>query len=161
MRSGLILLAIATLLTGCDKMLLGDDEPIISLEENLQPPPQLNDGWEVSDLTTQNINVQPIQQLVVHIQKSPGNIHSLLIVRNNKLVLESYFTGWRRDRVHALRSVSKTFMSTLVGIAVDQGNFSLDQKVAGFFPEYDELLGEEKKNPNQAPAHNDIRNRMG
>jgi CubicO group peptidase (beta-lactamase class C family) len=145
MRLGLILLAIASLIISCDEMLLGDDEPIISLEENLQSPPAINDGWDVSDLTAQNISVQPIHNLVNHLQNSPDNIHSLLIVRNNRLVLECYFTGWHRERLHALRSVSKTFMSTLVGIAVDKGNFTLDQKVSEFFPEYAGFLDEGKE----------------
>jgi CubicO group peptidase (beta-lactamase class C family) len=126
-------------------MLLGDDEPITSLEENLLPPPDIKDGWEVSDLTAQKINVQSIHQLIKHLQTSPGNIHSMLIVKNNKLVTECYFTGWRRERLHTLRSVSKTFMATLVGIAVDQGKFSLDQKVSDFFPEYSGLMNDQKK----------------
>jgi CubicO group peptidase (beta-lactamase class C family) len=140
MQRGLILLAIISFLFSCDDMFLGDEEPSISLEENLQAPPAINDGWDVSNLTSENIEVEPIHRLVKHLQSSPKNIHSLLIVRNNKLVLECYFTGWQRERFHALRSVSKTFMSTLVGIAADQEQFTLDQKVADFFPEYSELM---------------------
>jgi CubicO group peptidase (beta-lactamase class C family) len=142
----LTLTAFAMLLPGCDKILLGEDESIISLEENLQPPPLLDDGWQVSDLASENIDVTRIQRLVGSIYESPDNIHSFLIVRNNKLVLETYYTGWHRDRVHALRSVSKTFVSTLTGIASGQGYFSPDQRVADFFPEYAEMFNEEKRN---------------
>ena len=145
MRICSLILVMIPLLLACDKILLGEDEPIISLEENLQTPLALNDGWEVADLASQNINVQPIHQLVNHIQKNPNNIHSLLVVRNNKLVLESYFTGWHRDRVHALRSVSKTFMSTLTGIAVDKGYFAVDEKVSDFLPEYAGLMNDQKR----------------
>lgn len=145
MRLSMMILVIVPILCSCDSMLLGDDDPIISLEENLQPPPSLNDGWEVSDLTSQNINASRIHQLVTNIQENPNNIHSLLIVRNNKLVMETYYTGWHRERVHALRSVSKTFMSTLTGIAIEQGYFTIDQKVSDFFPEYAELMNDQKK----------------
>src|SRR5688572_26593360 len=106
---------------GCDKTLLGDEDALIGLEENLKAPPALNDDWEVSTLAAQNIDAEPIHNLIRSIQKNPRNIHSLLIFRNNTLVSESYFCGWFRERLHASRSASKSFISTLVGIAIDQG----------------------------------------
>ena len=78
------------------------------------------------------------------------NIHSLLIVRNNKLVYEKYWQGndqsWGDDRglraqgkdsLHDIRSVSKSIVSACVGIAIDQGKIkSIDQRVFEFFPEH-------------------------
>jgi CubicO group peptidase (beta-lactamase class C family) len=140
-----MIMILAMSLASCDKMFLGEDEPIIGLDENLQSPPALGDGWDVADLASQDVDAQSIQRLVSFIQEKPSNIHSLVIVRNNKLVLESYFTGWHRNRVHALRSVSKTFMSTLVGIAVDKGHFSVDQKVSDLLPEHAALTSGKNK----------------
>jgi len=145
MRINLSLLAFALIITSCDEILLGNDEPVISLEENLKPPPALNDGWEVSDLSTQNIEVDRIHNLIAGLQSNPKNIHSLLIIKNGKLVTEAYFDGWNRDRLHSLRSVSKSFISTLVGIAIDKGKIqNVDQKVFDFFPEYADLNNEQK-----------------
>ena len=81
------------------------------------------------------------------------NIHSLLIVRNNKLVYEKYWPGedqrWGdnpgliihgKDSLHDIRSISKSIVSACVGVAVKQGKIkSVDQKVLGFFPEYAKL----------------------
>lgn len=78
------------------------------------------------------------------------NIHSLLIVRDNKLVYEKYWAGkdqrWgndlgviehKRDSLHDIRSISKSIVSACVGIAIEQGKIrSVDQKVFEFFPEY-------------------------
>ena len=78
------------------------------------------------------------------------NIHSLLIVRDNKLVYEKYWPGkdqrWgddlgliehKRDSLHDIRSISKSIVSACVGIAIEQGKIkSVDQKVFEFFPEY-------------------------
>jgi CubicO group peptidase (beta-lactamase class C family) len=140
MRTILILCVVALLLISCDKLLLGEDDAIIGLEENLQAPPALQDGWEVSSLASENIKPDAIAQLVTNLQSNPRNIHSLIIVRNNKLVSESYFDGWHRDRPHAIRSDAKSFMSTLVGIAIDQGHISsVEQPVFDFFPEYNDL----------------------
>lgn len=147
MRFYFEILIASVLLTGCDNLFLGKEEKIISLEENLQIPEPLNDGWETSDLPAQQIKQGPIHGLVENLQSNAHNIHSFLIVRNNKLVLEAYFSGWHRERLHALRSASKTFVSTLVGIAIDQGRLiNTDLKVFDYFPEYGNLNTGFKKN---------------
>lgn len=145
MRRAITILLVLPLLTGCDRILLGEDEPIIPLEENLNTPPALSDGWEVADLASQDVEAEPVRNVVTFLQDNPTNIHSMLIVRNGKLVLEAYFTGWHRDRVHALRSVSKTFMSTVTGIAIDNGHFSADQKISDLLPAYAALIDDQKK----------------
>lgn len=125
---------------GCDRLLLGTEDKIISLEENLQVPKAMNDGWDVSTMAIQNIKKEPIQNLIKSLQKEPLNIHSMLIFRNNKIVSESYFDGWHRERLHATRSVSKSFISTLIGIGIDQGKIkNVNEKILNFFPEYPEL----------------------
>jgi CubicO group peptidase (beta-lactamase class C family) len=140
-----IIFIILPFVASCDRVFLGEDEPIIPLEENLHAPPALNDGWDVSDLATEQIDVAQIHRLVTFIQENPNNIHSMLIIRNNKLVLEAYFTGWRRDRLHALRSVSKTFMATFTGIAIDKGYFTPDQSIGFLLPQYSGLIDEKKR----------------
>jgi CubicO group peptidase (beta-lactamase class C family) len=81
------------------------------------------------------------------------NIHSLLISRNNKLVLEKYWPGkdesWgmdlgirqhSKDSLHDIRSISKSIVSACIGIAIQQGKIkNVDQRVFDFFPEYARL----------------------
>jgi CubicO group peptidase (beta-lactamase class C family) len=132
-------------LFSCDKLFLGHQTALISLEENLLKPPLQDDGWEVSTMEAQNIKPEPIQTLIKNLQTSPRNIHSLLIFRNNKMVSESYFDSWHRHRLHATRSASKSFISTLVGIAIDQGKIkNVNEKIAQYFPEYP-ILKDAKK----------------
>jgi CubicO group peptidase (beta-lactamase class C family) len=59
-------------------------------------------------------------------------------VRHGELVYEKYFlpTIKPERRVHVF-SITKSFLSALVGIAMDQGKLdSLDHKVSEYFPEY-------------------------
>jgi CubicO group peptidase (beta-lactamase class C family) len=136
MKPLLFVLMLLALLS-CDKILLGDETPLISLDKNLALPPLLNDGWQISTMEAEKINKEPIHTLIKNLQKESRNIHSLLIFRNNKLVSESYFDGWHRNRLHASRSASKSFMSTLIGIAIDKGKIkSVDEALISFFPEY-------------------------
>jgi CubicO group peptidase (beta-lactamase class C family) len=63
-------------------------------------------------------------------------VHSLLIARNGKLVVEEYFHGYDRDLPHELRSASKTMLSVLIGAANTAGiRIPLDT------PVYQTMLG--------------------
>lgn len=63
------------------------------------------------------------------------NLHSIMVVKDGKVVEEQYFRDWTADRPHAMFSVSKTFTATAVGLAIDEGLLSLTDKVADFFPD--------------------------
>lgn len=75
----------------------------------------------------------------------PG-VHSVLISRDQQLVYEQYFNGYRRDSLHDSRSSFKSITSLLVGIAIDKGFIkNVNQKVYEFFPEYPSLRTDELK----------------
>ncbi len=64
-------------------------------------------------------------------------IHSLLIIKNDSLIVEKYFNGYSRNRIHTLQSVTKSFTSAMVGIAIEKGFItSVDKKILDFFPQY-------------------------
>lgn len=64
-------------------------------------------------------------------------LYSLLVIRNDHLVSESYFHGSSRWFVSNNYSVSKSFTSALVGVALDRGFLeSLDQRLLEILPEY-------------------------
>jgi CubicO group peptidase (beta-lactamase class C family) len=63
------------------------------------------------------------------------NIHSLMIILNDKLILDAYFYPYDGSTVHELASVTKSVITTLIGIAADQGKLRLDDKMVSFFPD--------------------------
>lgn len=92
--------------------------PEIKVDEKLvkvQPIKPLKD-WEIS---TDKIDISKIEELnrkiAMHIFK---DITSIVVIKNNKLLLEEYFNGATRKLLHDTRSVGKSFASTLLGIAV-------------------------------------------
>lgn len=124
----------------CDSLLLKQDESVVSLEEDLQVPAQLDDGLAIASPESEQVNMTGIKQLITRIYNDlPKNmINSLLIARNNKLVVEAYFNGWNRNRRQDLRSATKSITSTLIGIAIDQKIFpGVQAKILDYFPEYD------------------------
>jgi CubicO group peptidase (beta-lactamase class C family) len=73
----------------------------------------------------------------LHLQKPDNKLRSLLIARDNKLVLEAYFNGWTRDRKQDIRSATKSFTSCLIGMAIDHQLIPDEKaKILDFFPEY-------------------------
>lgn len=65
-----------------------------------------------------------------------GFINAVVIVRNGKICNEKYFNGYSSGYVQTIRSVSKSFLSAMIGIAVDKGLLNLDQKFVDLYPEY-------------------------
>ena len=101
-------------------------------------PEQTDDGWKITSLETEGVDSEKINELIRSIlNKRFKNIHSIVLVKNGKLVLDEYFYGYDRNTKHQLHSVSKSITSILLGIAIDQGMVQgVDEKVYQFFPEY-------------------------
>jgi len=103
-----------------------------------QVPEKIDDGWEYSDLKAEGVDPKKINELMGNILKGDiKNIHSILLVKNGKLIFEEYFYGYNRDTKHIIYSASKSVTSILMGIAMDQKMIpNVDQKVYAFLPEY-------------------------
>ena len=73
-----------------------------------------------------------------------GSMHSLLVFRGPNLVAEQYFQGMDEKIAINVKSVSKSFLSALVGIAIDRGEIgSLDDTVQSYLPSYTFSAGKE------------------
>lgn len=49
-----------------------------------------------------------------------GKVHSIIIIKDHKNIYEEYFNGWERDSLHQLQSATKSIVSTLLGIAIQE-----------------------------------------
>jgi len=90
------------------------------------PEPRRDDGWPTARGHDVGLNEAKLAALVREIEETnpvapnAPAIHSLLVARHGKLVLEEYFAGYDATRVHDLRSASKTFTSVMLGVAMHQ-----------------------------------------
>ncbi|HKY54404.1 MAG TPA: serine hydrolase [Anaerolineales bacterium] len=70
------------------------------------------------------------------IRRNLPNVHSLLVIRNGAIVFEQYYQGHSSNSIFDIRSVTKSFISTLIGIAVKEEYIpDLDQNILSYFPE--------------------------
>ncbi|MBQ1255653.1 MAG: serine hydrolase [Clostridia bacterium] len=60
-------------------------------------------------------------------------LHSFMLVRHGEIAAEGWWKPYRADFVHMLFSLSKSFTSTAVGFACQEGLLSIDDKVVSFF----------------------------
>ena len=107
-------------------------------EYNYEVPQTFADGWETASLAETDVNLKYVSALMHKILNGDlPNIHSVLVIRNGKLVLEEYFYGYSRNATHNMASATKSITSLLVGIAIDQQMIpNVSTKVYEFFPEY-------------------------
>lgn len=73
--------------------------------------------------------------------------HSVMLVKNGRVIGERWVNGWTADKPHPMYSVSKTFTVMGLGIAVKDGLLSVEDKVTSFFPEEVRRLEAEGKGP--------------
>lgn len=62
-------------------------------------------------------------------------MNSFMLVRHGRVVAEAWWSPYSPESPHSLYSLSKSFTSTAVGLAVAEGKLSVDDPVLGFFPE--------------------------
>lgn len=110
----------------------GDESPFYPRGKNpgryvYRTPPALDDGWPVGTLDAAGIDRAGIEALIQRILEMPMDwpdtpqLHGLIIARHGKLVLEEYFHGENRDKLHNVRSASKSLTAFVVGAAIEAG----------------------------------------
>ncbi len=93
--------------------------------------------WQNSPPSEQGLDTE---QLILALDEAENrkSIYSVLVIRNGYIVAERYYRGYDKDSAFNIRSVSKSFLSAMTGIALENGTInSLNDKMLEFFPEYD------------------------
>jgi CubicO group peptidase (beta-lactamase class C family) len=117
-------------------------------EYQYQQPLSLNDAMVTGTLAEHSVNQTLIEAMFTAIDNQEfTGIDSVLIMRDGVLVLDELlrtelgdhdrFIGNQDINTHSMQSVSKSFVSAVIGIAIDQGHInSTDDLMLSYFPEY-------------------------
>lgn len=76
------------------------------------------------------------EKYLADIAKEEQDIHSIMVVKDGNVIFEKWMSQGQEDVPHILNSVSKTFTSMAVGLAISEGLLSLDDKLVDVFPEH-------------------------
>ncbi len=124
-------------------------------------PRQFSDSLPVGTMYDEGMDTSKIVALTKLILADTfPNIHSMLILRHGKLIYENYFAGedeivgkgraayvgHTADDLHDCRSISKSFTSACIGIAIKQGFIkSIDEPIFSYFKEYGKYFDSTKR----------------
>ena len=91
--------------------------------------------WPSSTPEEQGFDSVKLADALLTMRERSVDIHSLLMVRHGSVFLDASFYPYDGTTVHEVASVTKSVMTTLVGIAADQGKLDLDAPMLSFFPD--------------------------
>ena len=122
-----------------------------------QPPEAIADGWAAGTMDIIYPDRQLLLDAVDDIRSGVyPEIHSMLVVRDAHLILETYFPGhdsqgnfidFNRSTRHEVQSASKSFRSAMVGIAIDKGFIAdVNETLFSAFPTYSSMSDSAKDN---------------
>jgi CubicO group peptidase (beta-lactamase class C family) len=81
----------------------------------------------------QGISSAAIVDFIATAEKTINSLHSFMLLRHGSVVAEGWWHPWRPDTPHMLFSLSKSFTSTAVGLAVAEGRLTMEDPVLSFF----------------------------
>ena len=84
---------------------------------------------------SKGISSASIRTFVERLNKREINMHSVLMMRGDSIIYEGYWAPFNKDFNHRMYSVTKSFVSVAIGLCVEDGLISLDDKIIDHFPE--------------------------
>ncbi len=104
------------------------------------------DTWRTSTPEAQGMDSGYLADMLNNIQSNKLEIHSVVIIRHGYLVLEAYKSGFGKEIIGEIHSVTKSFTSALIGIAIREGYIkNTDQKALDFLPEIKSKINDKAK----------------
>src|SRR5919201_6848665 len=83
----------------------------------------------------QGVSSAAVLDFVQAADKGIDSLHGFVLVRHGHVVAEGWWAPYSAASPHSLFSLSKSFTSTAVGLAVAEGKLSIDDPVLKFFPD--------------------------
>lgn len=71
-----------------------------------------------------------------HLDALSFDMHSVIMIRHGKLLLETYYEPYTADALHRMYSVTKSYVGLAIGCLASEGKIGLDDFITSYFPEY-------------------------
>ena len=113
--------------------------------ESVDYTPSTRDEWAISTPEEQGLDPDLVAELYYNASQLE-TVYSLLVFKNDNLVAEDYFNNGYYGQQVNIHSVTKSIISALVGIAIEEGCITnVDQKMMDFFPELRDQITDPRK----------------
>jgi CubicO group peptidase (beta-lactamase class C family) len=121
------------------------------------------DGWDTVTATEAGIDQEVLDDLAARAEASGSNC--LLVSRDGRVVQEWYWGSTGPETAQEVWSASKSFTSTFIGMAVDDGDLAVSDRAAEHIPEWrgtpSETVTVENLLSNDSGRHYDLRTDYG
>jgi len=94
-----------------------------------------NDALPRSTPEAQGVSSEGIRAFIEAVDAEIDTMHSFMLVRHGHVIAEAWWGDESAEKAHILWSLSKSFTSTAIGMAIADGKLSLDDRVLKFFPD--------------------------
>ena len=84
---------------------------------------------------SQGVSSAGLLNFIDAVETQKLNLHSLMVLRHGRVVAEGWWAPYRPELKHTLYSLSKSFTSTAIGMAVAEKRLTVEDKVISFFPD--------------------------
>ena len=94
-------------------------------------------SWNI--VSPEDLGIEPssVQELIDYIKEPSLNTQAAILIKGNNIIAEYYAEGYNKDDLVTSWSVAKSFSSTLMGIAIDEGYInSVDDSISLYLPEW-------------------------
>jgi CubicO group peptidase (beta-lactamase class C family) len=108
---------------------------LIAFTGTLGPAAEPTSGLPRSTPEAQGVSSSAIREFIEAADWEIDSLHSFMLVRHGHVVAEGWWSPYNADSPHELYSLSKSFTSTAVGLAVAEGKLSVDDPVMKYFPD--------------------------
>jgi CubicO group peptidase (beta-lactamase class C family) len=122
LRRWIVLMAVVVLVAGC---------------RPATPAPYWpTDGWRSSTPEAQGMDSEMLAQMFEAIGEQDDDVDSVTVIRNGYLVADAAIYPFQPGSRHVIHSCTKSIVSALIGIAIDEGYIAgVDQPLLDFFPD--------------------------
>ncbi len=82
------------------------------------------------------VTSKSIQSALKNLEKNQIPMHSILIMRHDKLIFEKYYAPYTENTLHRMFSITKTFTALAISLLERDGKISYEDSITDYFPEY-------------------------
>jgi len=128
MRSIFILLGLTALLAACTKS--SEQVTPLPAPTTMYFPPNGSDTWETVSPATLGWDITKLNEAIAY--AGTKNTYGLIILYKGRIVTENYWNGWDRNTVYYIASAGKSVTAFLAGIAQQEGQLNINNKVSTY-----------------------------
>jgi len=81
------------------------------------------------------ISIDSVKDFIKDLEIAEIPMHSFILMHHDKIISEGYYAPTTKDSLHRMFSISKSLTALGIGLLIDDGKLSLDDKIIDYFPD--------------------------